>query len=261
MFPALPVSRLLFSLNDSDVPLHKPFNYLYALTQMTAYLPRDVQAVVLNVTLLVLLNVTAIVCFQLRAFSSIGLYVLLAGIAGLTVLFGCLEYRKINPLPSSAPTDDDIEEGHSKGSTRPVHRPLLELSEAPLRVAGKFAGEYLRRGRKGDADKSMDDHPLRSGDDGGSGADEMALRQKGRVKSIESLYASKTTVAQGWNPLNEIEKAAAVARSSSPVPSTDGRSKGVASSKSGKLLQQQSYQDLLFDFKSNRRKQSEQHGP
>jgi hypothetical protein len=35
-------------------------------------------------------------------------------------------------------------------------------------VAGKFAGEYLRRGVEGDADKSMDDHPQGSGDDGSS---------------------------------------------------------------------------------------------
>jgi len=93
MFPALPVSRLLFSLNDSDVPLHKPFNYLYALTQMTAYLPWDVQTVILYVALLVLLNVITIVCFELRTVSSPALYVLLASIAGLIVAFGYIQIQ------------------------------------------------------------------------------------------------------------------------------------------------------------------------
>jgi hypothetical protein len=64
MFPALPVSRLLFSLNDSDVPQHKPFNYLYALTQMTAYLPRDVQAAVLNMFVAFLMNLLAVLFYH-----------------------------------------------------------------------------------------------------------------------------------------------------------------------------------------------------
>jgi len=169
MFPALPVSRLLFSLNDSDVPLHKPFNYLYALMQMTAYLPRDVQAVVLNVSLLLLLNMIAILCYELRALSSIGLYVLLAGIVGLIILIGCLEYKPIK-MPTIAPNDDDVEEGHkgteTAGRERAPHRPLLELSEALWREASGFAGEYVRRDEEGDTvDKSIiDEHTQGKGE-------------------------------------------------------------------------------------------------
>jgi hypothetical protein len=97
MFPALPVSRLLFSLNDSDVPLHKPFNYLYALTQLTAYLPRDVQAAVLNIFVAFLMNLLAVLFYYFGLVSALAAVAVAAGLVVLWVLFACLSYRSDYP--------------------------------------------------------------------------------------------------------------------------------------------------------------------
>jgi hypothetical protein len=251
MFPALPVSRLLFSLNDSDVPLHKPFNYLYALTQMTAYLPRDIQAVVLNMTLLVLLNVTTIVCFELRAVSSLALYVLLASIAGLIIAFGRFEYKPIKLHTMIAPNDDDddVEEGHRNGSTSSqervaVHRPLLELSEAlsPRETANSFAGGYLRRGaEEGDADKSTNE--ITQGCDDNANSSTVVKPQLQGFKTFESLYIAEPAVEEGRNPART---AATVDRSGLYASWTDRLSKGTGASGQASLSGQDGL--LIDDF-------------
>ena len=259
MFPALPVSRLLFSLNDSDVPLHKPFNYLYALTQMTAYLQRDVQAVVLNVALLVLLNVTAILCFQLRAVSSLALYVLLASIAGLIVAFGCFEYKPIK-LPVTmmmmmmiAPNDDDEDvEGGRKGSvsrcresTAAVHRPLLELSEVLPRevTASSFAGEHFMGGaEESNADKSTNE--LTQGCDDNAGSSAVVKPQLQGYKTFEYIYIAEPAVEEGRNPART---ATTVDRSGSYASWTDRRSKGSTVGASGRQASLSSQDDLLID--------------
>ena len=249
MFPALPVSRLLFSLNDSDVPLHKPFNYLYAPTQMTAYLPRDVQAVVLNMTLLVLLNVPTIVCFELQAVSSLALYVLLASIAGLIVAFGSFEYKPIKLHTMIAPNDDDVEEGHRKGSTISqervaVHRPLLELSEAlsPREAANSCAGGYLRRGaEEGDVDKSTNE--ITQGCDENAISSTFVKPQLQGFKTFESLYIAEPAVEEGWNPART---AVTVDRSGSYASCTDRLSKGTGASGHASLSCQDG--QLIDDF-------------
>jgi hypothetical protein len=148
MFPALPVSRLLFSLNDSDVPLHKPFNYLYALTQMTAYLPSDVQAAMLNMFVAFLMNLLAVLFYHFGLVSAPGAVAVAAGLVVLLVLTACLLYRSdfpgrladsdlrlIDRLPFQPQAD------HKRYSQQlSIFRPLLPLSAVAVNQSSYQGG-------------------------------------------------------------------------------------------------------------------------
>jgi len=150
MFPALPVSRLLFSLNDSDVPLHKPFNYLYALTQLTAYLPRDVQATVLNMLMAFLLNLLAVLFYDLGTVSSVTSYSLFAVLMTYLLVYAVLFYQTAKPLLSSAsqseldivPFKVDLNTGPLTYRKMNSFRPLRELSEVDSVSARPGAGVF-----------------------------------------------------------------------------------------------------------------------
>jgi len=161
MFPALPVSRLLFSLNDSDVPLHKPFNYLYALTQMTAYLPRDVQATVLNMLMAFLLNLLAVLFYDLGIVSAPAAIAVAAGLVVLWFLSGYVSYR--SDYPSRPFDSNDLSDRlpfqpqaylrqYSKVNS---FRPLLPLSAVSVPVAADQstlrAGLFLDQQDEGDS--------------------------------------------------------------------------------------------------------------
>ena len=135
MFPALPVSRLLFSLNDSDVPLHKPFNYLYVLTQMTAYLPRDVQAVVLNIFVAFVLNLLAVLFYDFGLVSAPAAYAVFAALIVGCIFIAFLSYHPDDPKPPSGSDMSDwlpfqLQADDRKYLKVNSFKPLLSLAAA-----------------------------------------------------------------------------------------------------------------------------------
>jgi len=166
MFPALPVSRLLFSLNDSDVPLHKPFNYLYALTQMTAYLPRDVQAAVLNMFVAFLMNLLAVLFYYFGLVSTPAAVAVAAVVVICQLVYAVMSYEPAKPpTPGSTESDVDIVPFkvtlHAGGrlTYRKINsfRPLRSLSEAVDEVSARsraISAGLFRDGRGDEIDES-----------------------------------------------------------------------------------------------------------
>jgi biotin transporter BioY len=150
MFPALPVSRLLFSLNDSDVPLHKPFNYLYALTQMTAYLPRDIQAAVLNMFVAFLMNLLAVLFYDFGLVSAPAAFAVAAGLFVVLVLSAYLSYRSVYPgrLVTESDRVVDLLPFQPQADPRQYSqlnsfRPLLSLTAAAAANQSSYQGGGL----------------------------------------------------------------------------------------------------------------------
>jgi hypothetical protein len=178
MFPALPVSRLLFSLNDSDVPLYKPFNYLYALTQMTAYLPTDVQAAVLNMFVAFLMNLLAVLFYHFGLVSAPGAVAVAAVVVICQLVYAVMSYQPAKP-PSRGITESDLDivpfkVTHAGGrlTYRKINsfRPLRSLSEAVDEVSARSRGAIpaglFRDGRGEEIDESALDSSGASKDKG-----------------------------------------------------------------------------------------------
>jgi len=178
MFPALPVSRLLFSLNDSDVPLHKPFNYLYALTQMTAYLPRDVQAAVLNMFVAFLMNLLAVLFYYFGLVSTPAAVAVAAVVVICQLVYAVMSYEPAKP-PARGTTESDLDivpfkvTLHAGGrlTYRKINsfRPLRSLSEAVDEVSARsraISAGLFRDGRGDEIDESALDSRGASKDKG-----------------------------------------------------------------------------------------------